>query len=79
MPQKLERKHIEGLVQERRNTSALAMELRLPYIDPSICTYVGIAVSADDLAPLDANMPTHALTLMVVEPRKLSNVISLMP
>ena len=29
--------HINGLVQERRNSSALAMELRLSCINPSIC------------------------------------------
>ena len=28
--------HINGLVQERRNSSALAMELRLSYTNPSI-------------------------------------------
>ena len=28
--------YIDGLVQERRNYSALAMELRLSYINPSI-------------------------------------------
>ena len=28
---------IDGLVQERRNSSVLAMELRLSCIDPSIC------------------------------------------
>ena len=28
--------HIDGLVQERRNSSALAMELRLSCNDPSI-------------------------------------------
>ena len=28
---------IDGLVQERRNSSALAMELRLSCINPSIC------------------------------------------
>ena len=29
--------HIEGLVQERHNSSALAMELRLSCTNPSIC------------------------------------------
>ena len=29
--------HIDGLVQERRNSSALAMELRFSYINPPIC------------------------------------------
>ena len=29
--------HIEGLVQERRNSSALAMELRLSCTNPSVC------------------------------------------
>ena len=29
--------HIDGLVQERRNSSALAMELRLSCTNPSIC------------------------------------------
>ena len=28
--------HIDGIVKERRNSSALAMELRLPYTNPSI-------------------------------------------
>ena len=28
--------HIDGLVQEKRNSSALAMELRLPCTNPSI-------------------------------------------
>ena len=28
--------HIDGLVQERRNSSAVAMELRLSYTNPSI-------------------------------------------
>ena len=33
--------HFDGLVQERRNSSALAMELRLSRINPSIwgCSY----------------------------------------
>ena len=31
--------HTDGLVQERRNSSALAMELRPPCINPSIYTY----------------------------------------
>ena len=31
--------HIGGLVQERRNSSALAMELRLSRTNPPICTY----------------------------------------
>ena len=30
--------YINGLMQERRNSSALAMELRLPCINPSIWT-----------------------------------------
>ena len=30
--------YIEGLVQERRNSSALAMELRFPCINPLIYT-----------------------------------------
>ena len=30
--------HLDGLVQERRNSSALAMELRLSYTNPSTCT-----------------------------------------
>ena len=29
--------YIDGLVQERRNSSALAMELRLSCTNPSIC------------------------------------------
>ena len=29
--------NIDGLVQERHNSSALAMELRLSFINPSIC------------------------------------------
>ena len=29
--------YLDGLVQERRNSSALAMELRLSYTNPSIC------------------------------------------
>ena len=32
--------YIEGLMQERRNSSALAMELRLSCIDPLICNDV---------------------------------------
>ena len=31
--------HIDGLVQGRRNSSALAMELRLSITNPSICTW----------------------------------------
>ena len=34
------RKHIDGLVQERRNSSALAMELRLSCTSPSIWLYI---------------------------------------
>ena len=30
---------VDGLVQERRNSSALAMELRLSCTNPSICNY----------------------------------------
>ena len=33
-------KHIDGLVQERRNSSALLMELRLSYTNPSISNFV---------------------------------------
>ena len=29
--------HIDGLMQKKRDSSALAMELRLFYIKPSIC------------------------------------------
>ena len=29
--------YIDGLVQERRNSSALAIEIRLSYTNPSIC------------------------------------------
>ena len=29
--------HIDGLVQERRNSSAIAMELRLSCTNPSLC------------------------------------------
>ena len=36
--------HIDGLVQERRNSSALAMELRLSCTNPSICAVVVIDV-----------------------------------
>ena len=32
--------HMDGLVQERRNSSALAMELRLSYPNPSIYSVV---------------------------------------
>ena len=32
--------HLDGLVQERRNSSALAVELRLSCINPSICVSV---------------------------------------
>ena len=32
--------YIDGLVQERRNSRALAMELRLSCIDPSISSYI---------------------------------------
>ena len=34
--------HIDGLVQERRNSSALAMELRLSCINPLICHHLAI-------------------------------------
>ena len=36
--------YIAGLVQERRNPSALAMELRLPCINPSICWSKNITI-----------------------------------
>ena len=32
--------HIDGLVQKRRNSSALAMELRLSCTKPSICLWL---------------------------------------
>ena len=32
--------HIDGLVQERRSPSALAVELRLSCFNPSICTVI---------------------------------------
>ena len=35
--------HIHGFVQERRNSSALAMELRLSYTNPSIWKMVNIS------------------------------------
>ena len=35
--QELQGDHLDGLVQERRNSIALAMELRLSCINPSIC------------------------------------------
>ena len=31
------RRHVDGLVQERRNSSALAVELSLSCINPSMC------------------------------------------
>ena len=34
--------YIDGLVQERRNSSALAMELRLSCTNPSIYTYLNL-------------------------------------
>ena len=36
--------HIDALVQEKRNSSALAMELRLSCTNPSICAVVVIDV-----------------------------------
>ena len=36
--------HIDGLMQERRNSSALAMELRLSFINPSIYIYIYICM-----------------------------------
>ena len=32
--------HVDGLVQERRNSSALAMELRLSCLDPSMYIFI---------------------------------------
>ena len=35
--------HFDGLVQERRNSSALAMELRISCINPSICNSLALS------------------------------------
>ena len=35
--------HIDGLVQERHNSSALAMELRLSFINPSIFVIITLS------------------------------------
>ena len=39
----------DGLVQERRNSSALAMELRLFSTNPMICTYNIHAIYANQM------------------------------
>ena len=36
--------YIDGLVQERRNSSALAMELRLSCTNPSICEWTKYSI-----------------------------------
>ena len=46
--------HIDGLMQERRNSGVLAMELRLSCINPSICS-VAFDINCEckkDLTPL---------------------------
>ena len=48
--------HFDGLVQERRNSSALAMEFRLSCTNPSIC-------SSYDLVQLSKPMLTKTKTL----------------
>ena len=37
--------YVDGLAQERRNSSALTMELRLSYTNPSKCDYCNITVN----------------------------------
>ena len=44
--------HFNGLVQERRNSSALAMELRISCANPSICESIDFKFASDYLAKL---------------------------
>ena len=49
--------HIDGLVQERRNSSALAMELRLACTNPSIYASVNqSSIGSDKAKPLTEPM-----------------------
>ena len=40
LPRKNELNHLDGLMQERRNSIANALELRLSYTNPSILSYM---------------------------------------
>ena len=44
----ISRAHVDGLVQERRNSSALATELRLSFTNPAICSWYLLQYSAHD-------------------------------
>ena len=60
---------IDGLVQERRNSSALAMELRLSWTNPSIWA-LGPNVSTQALRA-DADMPADIWNTVSTRPVKL--------
>ena len=55
--------HVDGLVQERRNSNALAMELRVSYTNASMCTVLkhitkwnrGLNIMADILLMIVLN------------------------
>ena len=56
--------HIDGLAQERRSSSALAMELRLSCINPSICqlpfTWCGaLWISSGHVSAKDSQKTPH--------------------
>ena len=44
--------HIDGLVQERRNSIANALELRLSYTNPSICYDKKLTQCKKDVTPV---------------------------
>ena len=59
------RRHVDGLVQERRNSSVLAMELSLSCTNPPLCTLTVIIVPADSLMLLFAQI-THKMIFIIM-------------
>ena len=54
--------HVDGLVQERHNSSALAIELCLSYTNSSMSTF--IYLSSESLITLMGVLPTHLYAIV---------------
>ena len=59
--------YLDGLVQERRNSSALAMELRLSCINPLIWSLMGPSISHWDVGcKLSAHGPHYTIDFSII-------------
>ena len=57
--------HVDGQVNERRNSSASTMELGLSYINPLMCNFLISIILADGPAPLGVKDLTVGLSWQV--------------